>query len=81
MLDDSRLGNNIKPATEGSDVVKAGGSGLEVNEGGITHSKHTEGVVPIIDCGDYIVRTKCGFRENRSSKPTRQLESSSLHQI
>ena len=52
MLDESRLGNNIRPAAEGSDVVKAGGSDLEVNEGEITHSKHPGGVVPIIDCGD-----------------------------
>ena len=36
----------IMPATEGSDVVKAGGSGLEVNKCGITHNKHPEGVVP-----------------------------------
>ena len=51
------------PATEGSDVVKAGGwgSGLEVNEGGITHNKHPEGVVPIIGCDDQIVSTKCGI--------------------
>ena len=52
MLDDSRLGNNTRLATEGSDVVKAGGSGLEVNEGEITHSMHPGGVVPITDCGD-----------------------------
>ena len=42
-LDESRLGNNIMPATEGSDVVKAGGwgSGLEVNEGGMVESRTT----------------------------------------
>ena len=52
MLNDSRLENNIRPATGGSGVVKTGGSGLEVNEDEITHSKHPGGVVPIIDCGD-----------------------------
>ena len=41
-LDESRLGNNIKPAAEGSDIVKAGGgSGLEVNEGGMMESRTT----------------------------------------
>ena len=64
MLDESRLGNNIRPAAEGCDDVKAGGgSGLEVNEGGITHNKHPEGVVPIIGCDDQIVSTKCRIRE------------------
>ena len=58
----------IMPATEGSDVVKAGGLGLwSWGEwrwnGWITHNKHPEGLVPIIGCDDQIVSTKCEIRE------------------
>ena len=41
MFDESRLENNTRSAAEGSDVVKAGGSGLEVNEGGMVESRTT----------------------------------------
>ena len=74
MLDESRLENTIRPVAEGSDVVKAGGSGLEVNEGEITYSKHPENAAPIIGCDDQIVSTKYGIRETpklQINTPTR----------